>query len=34
MIDREGNTDFKGVPSGIKAELDGIKTRLSTLEKK
>lgn len=34
MIDREGNTDFKGVPSGIKAELDAIKTRLSTLEKK
>lgn len=32
MIDRDGNTNFKGIPDGIKAELDGIKQRLDTLE--
>ena len=33
-IDEEGNIDFKGIPGDIKAELDGIKRRLETLEKK
>ena len=33
-IDKEGNTDFKGIPGDIKTELDGIKARLEALEKK
>ena len=33
MIDRDGNTDFKGIPTDIKAELDGIKGRLEGLER-
>ncbi len=32
-IDREGRTDFKGIPHDIKSELDGIKERLDKLEK-
>lgn len=31
-IDEDGNTDFKGIPTDIKAELDAIKTRLTKLE--
>lgn len=31
-IDKDGNTDFKGIPGDIKAELDGIKSRLAALE--
>jgi len=31
-IDREGCTDFKGIPRDVKQELDQIKTRLNALE--
>lgn len=31
-VDKDGNTDFKGIPGDIKAEIDAIKTRLDTLE--
>ena len=32
MIDRDGNTNFKGVPDSIKAELEAIRGRLDALE--
>lgn len=32
MIDRAGNTDFKGIPRDIKTELTAIKGRLDALE--
>lgn len=34
MIDREGNTDFKGIPGDIKTRLTALETRIRELENK
>lgn len=31
-IDANGNTDFKGIPSDIKAKFEGLETRIAALE--
>ena len=31
-IDRTGSTDFKGIPTDIKARLDGLESRIGNLE--
>lgn len=33
IIDREGNTDFKGIPTDIKAALTALDNRIKALEK-
>lgn len=33
MIDRNGNTDFKGIPTDIKAKFTALESRIAALEK-
>lgn len=33
-IDAKGNTDFKGIPSDIKARFEGLEKRIAALEGK